>query len=221
MARILVVDDEPRIVSFVGRALAAEGYGIDPAYDGEHALRLARTGLYDLVLLDLRLPDTHGTNVLRTMVSEQPDQPVVILSEVSDVNEKVRCFSLGACDYLVKPFALAELVARVGLRLKDRHRTPEGETRAAGGMRLDARTRTVDAGRGPVHLSDREFRVLDHLTQRAGQVCTREEILSEVWGYWFDPNSNLVDVMVGRLRNKIGSSFIETVRNVGYRIIES
>jgi len=218
MTRILVVDDEPRIVSFVGRALSAEGYGIDPAYDGEHGLRLARTGIYDLVLLDLRLPDIHGTEVLQGVVANDPSQSVVVLSEISDVSEKVRCFSLGACDYLVKPFALGELVARVSARLRDRNRGTARPEAEANLVKLDPKARTANVGRGPVHLSDREYRVLDHLAQRAGQVCTREEILSDVWGYWFDPGSNLVDVMMGRLRQKIGSSFIETIRNVGYRL---
>jgi len=218
MARILVVDDEPRIVSFVGRALAAEGHGIDPAYDGEHALRMAGTGVYDLILLDLRLPDLHGTEVLRSLSANPQSQPVMVVSEINDVNEKVRCFALGAADYLVKPFAVAELIARVGVRLRDRKGPAATAAPPAQSIRLDAKARTVDVGEGPVHLSNREYRVLDYLFERAGQVCGREELLSEVWGYWFDPGSNVVDVVMGRLRGKIGSRYIETVRNVGYRL---
>jgi len=221
VTRILLVDDEPRIVNFVSRALSAEGHGVDPAHDGEHGLRMAHTGIYDLVLLDLRLPDMHGTDVLQGVVADDPSQSVLVLSEVSDVNEKVRCFSLGASDYLVKPFALAELVARVTTRLRERRSPSPASDPKAGPIGLDPRTRTVDVGRGPVHLTEREYRVLDHLAQRAGHVCTREEILSDVWGLWFNPGSNLVDVTMGRLRQKIGSSFIETVRNVGYRLDNS
>jgi DNA-binding response OmpR family regulator len=220
MARILIVDDEPRIVSFVGRALTAEGYGVDSAGDGEHAIRMCRTGIFDLVMLDLRLPDARGTDILQTVVALDPNQSVVVVSEISDTTEKVRCFALGACDYVTKPFALDELVARVAARLRDRSRSAaEPPARPSRGpVRLDVKKRTADAGRGPVHLSEREFRVLDFLVQRLGEVCTREAILADVWGYWYDPGSNMIDVIIGRLRHKIGVDVIETVRNVGYAI---
>jgi DNA-binding response OmpR family regulator len=213
-----MVDDEPRIVSFVSRALTAEGLGVDGAYDGQRALALSRSRRYDLVILDLLLPGRDGLSVLQELLERRPEQRVMILSALSDVDSKVRCLELGASDYLPKPFALAELVARVRARLRQPEMPSAPRMLSVGRLTLDLVRRTADAGEGPVGLSDREFRLLQHLMRRAEEVCTREEILAEVWGYSFDPGSNVVDVYVGRLRSKLGSDLIETVRNVGYRL---
>jgi DNA-binding response OmpR family regulator len=218
MARVLVVDDEPRIVSFVSRALASEGLTVDRAYDGVRALELARRGRYELVILDLLLPGLDGVSVLQGIIESRPEQRVLVLSALSDVESKVRCLELGASDYLPKPFALAELVARVRARLRQPPAPSVPRSLIAGRLSLDLVGRTADAGTGPVRLSEREFLLLQHLMRREGEVCTREELLAEVWGLSFDPGSNVVDVYVGRLRSKLGADLIETVRNVGYRL---
>jgi DNA-binding response OmpR family regulator len=218
MARVLLVDDEPRIVSFVSRALSAEGFQVDSALDGMRGLELARTGRYQLVVLDLLLPGRDGVSVLEDLMESRPHQRVLILSALSDVNSKVRCLQLGASDYLPKPFSLAELLARVGARLRQPASGRDDRFMNVGGVRLDLVRRVADAGGGAVALSAREFHVLQHLMLRRGEVCSRQQLLADVWGYSFDPGSNVVDVCVGRLRSKLGADAIETVRSVGYRV---
>jgi two-component system copper resistance phosphate regulon response regulator CusR len=218
MARVLVVDDEPRIVSFLSRALAAEGFRVDSATDGLRGLELARSGRYELVVLDLLLPGRDGVSVLRDLIEERPEQRVLVLSALSDVASKVQCLELGASDYLPKPFALAELIARVRARLRQPASGPGGRFLKAGRLTLDLVRRTADAGGGSVPLSEREFHLLHRLMQAQGEVCSRQRLLAEVWGYSFDPGSNVVDVCVRRLRAKLGSDVIETVRSAGYRI---
>ena len=217
MTRVLVVDDEPRIVSFVSRALSAEGFRVDGAQDGLRGLDLARTGRYELVILDLLLPGLDGVSVLRRLIDERPQQRVLVLSALSDVKEKVRCLELGASDYLVKPFALAELVARVRARLRQAGSGPEERHLTVGDVTLDRLRRVADSGEGPVALTERESALLEYLMTRQGDVCSRAQLLSDVWGFAFDPGSNVVDVCVGRLRAKLGAHIVETVRNVGYR----
>jgi two-component system OmpR family response regulator len=221
MTRLLVVDDEPRIVNFVSRALAAEGFAVDSAYDGPRALELVGTGAYELVILDLLLPGLDGVAVLRGIVETRPEQRVLVLSALGDVESKVRCLELGASDYLPKPFALAELLARVRARLRQPAGVPSGRFLVSGRLTLDLVRRVADAGSGVVSLSEREFLLLQHLLRKDGEVCSRARLLSDVWGYNFDPSSNVVDVYVGRLRSKLGSGVIETVRNVGYRYAAS
>jgi DNA-binding response OmpR family regulator len=218
MPRVLVVDDEPRIVSFISRALSAEGLAVDGAHDGHRALELARSRSYELVVLDLLLPGIDGVSVLQQILASKPEQRVLVLSALSDVDSKVQCLELGAADYLPKPFALAELVARVRARLRHPEAPPTPRKLAVGRLTLDLLRRVADAGAGPVNLSEREFLLLQHLMRKASEVCSREELLAEVWGYSFDPGSNVVDVYVGRLRSKLGPELIETVRSVGYRL---
>jgi len=218
MARVLLVDDEPRIVSFVSRALSAEGWQVDSALDGIRGLELARSGRYELVVLDLLLPGQDGVSVLQDLMESRPDQRVLVLSALSDVNSKVRCLQLGASDYLPKPFSLAELLARVRARMRQPASSPDDRFLSVGRVRLDLVRRVADAGDGPVALSGREFLVFQQLMLRRGEVCSRQQLLSDVWGYSFDPGSNVVDVCVGRLRAKLGPDVIETVRSVGYRI---
>jgi two-component system OmpR family response regulator len=217
VARVLVVDDEPRIVSFVSRALSAEGFQVDGAHDGIRALELAKTGRYELVVLDLLLPHLNGISVLRDLLESRPDQRVLVLSALSDVETKVRCLEFGASDYLSKPFSLAELIARVRARLRQPGAGPRHQVLRGGGLTLDLTRRVVEAEGRHITLSEREFLLLEYLMRQDGEVCSRERLLSEVWGYSFDPGSNLVDVCVGRLRSKLGGDVIETVRNVGYR----
>lgn len=218
MDRILVVEDEPRIGALLRRALEGAGYAVESAGDGRLAIERARTGRFDLVLLDLMLPEVPGIAVLREVMARDPEQPVMVLSAVPDVQAKVRCLDLGAADYVTKPFDLAEVLARIRVRLRG--------PAAGGGRRrslqvrevfLDMRERSVDAGRGPVRLADREFSLLWTLAERAGEVCPRADLLREVWGGQYDDASKVLEVCVGRLRSKLGKAIIETVRHEGYR----
>jgi DNA-binding response OmpR family regulator len=219
MARVLVVDDEPRIVNFVSRALSAEGFRVDAAADGIRGLELAHTGRYELVVLDLLLPGRDGVSVLRDLMDDRPEQRVLVLSALSDVRSKVECLELGASDYLPKPFSLAELLARIRARLRQPASGPDDRFLRRGGVTLDLVRRVADAGAGSVVLSEREFLMLRNLMLRSGDVCTRQRLLEDVWGYGFDPGSNVVDVCVGRVRAKVGPDVIETVRGVGYRFV--
>jgi DNA-binding response OmpR family regulator len=218
MARILVIDDEPQIVSFVSRALAADGLAVESACDGARGLALAVRKRYELVVLDLLLPGIDGVGVLRELMLRHPGQQVLILSAIAEVEAKVRCLDLGAADYLTKPFSIAELLARVRSRMRDRASAPPLKHLRVGRFTLDLRRQAVDAGDRRVSLPNREFLLLEHLMRNAGGVCTREELLAAVWGYSFDPGSNVVDVYVRRLRSKLGVDAVETVRNVGYSI---
>jgi two-component system, OmpR family, response regulator len=216
VARLLMIDDEPGIRNLVSRTLSSAGFQVDCAADGRRGLEMARSGRHELVLLDLMLPGLDGVSVLRSLMAERPAQRVLILSAVGDVPSKVRCLELGAADYLPKPFAVAELVARVRARLRQAAAEPEERWLRAGGVTLDTIRRTAESNGRSVVLSEREFLLLEQLMRRAGDVCNREQLLADVWGYAFDPGSNVVDVYVGRLRGKLGGDVIETVRNVGY-----
>jgi two-component system copper resistance phosphate regulon response regulator CusR len=217
--RVLVVEDEPRILSFVARGLDAEGYVVDAAPDGAVALKRLEECVYDLVVLDLLLPHVDGLTVLRES-TRLGDVPVIVLSARSDLRTKLRGFELGACDYVVKPFALDELLARVRAQLR-RHGTQpgEGSLLRAGRLELDVARRQARIGELVADLSEREFRLLHHLVVHVGEVLSRERLLAEVWGYHFDPGSNVVDVCVRRLRKKLGAGApIATVRHAGYRL---
>ena len=216
--RILVIEDEPRILGFVTRGLAAEGFSVVPAADGEEGLRLARELGCDLVLLDLLLPEVDGLAVLEQLERLRPGLPVLVLTARTDMATKLRSFRLGASDYMTKPFSFDELLARIRVHLRQRNGDGDHLV-SAGALTLDlARRQAILAGR-TVALSDREFKLLHHLADRAGEIVSRERLLSEVWGYHFDPGSNVVDVCVRRLRKKLGApSAIETVRHAGYRV---
>jgi two-component system, OmpR family, copper resistance phosphate regulon response regulator CusR len=218
MLRILVIEDESRIRSFLARALEAEGFAVDGADNGPDGLERALRGMYDLVILDLLLPRLDGLSVLRELHGRSPDLPVVIVSARSDLPTKLQGFRFGANDYLAKPFALDELLARVRVQLRARGDGHDGVLQA-GGLILDLARRQARIGECEIGLSDREFRLLHHLVRHAGEVVTRDSILSAVWGYHFDPRSNVVDVCVRRLRRKLGDDApIETVRHAGYRL---
>lgn len=217
MTRILVIDDEPKLVAFVRRALSAQGFSVDGATNGARALELIRRGDYALVVLDLLMEGVDGVTVLEQALKSRPRLPILVLSALSDVESKVRCFELGATDYMTKPFALAELRARIGARLDSPANGSEA-TLTHNGLVLHLQRKTVETSQGSLKLSDREFHLLQHMMLCEGEVCSRAELLEEVWGYTFDPGSNVVDVYVGRLRAKLGSSVIVTVRNVGYYI---
>jgi DNA-binding response OmpR family regulator len=221
VSRVLIVDDEPKLVSFVQRALNSHGIGADGALEGVRGLELALTGMYELVILDMLMPGHDGTLVLEKTMERLPRQQILILSALSDLETRLHCFALGAADYLIKPFALAELLARVRVCL--RSNGSNGSERAestysTAGITLDVQHRSADVGAGPISMSEREFQVLQYLLSRVGEVCSREEILADVWGLSFDPGTNIVNVVVARLRSKLGPFTVETVRNVGYSI---
>lgn len=218
--RILVTEDEPRILAFMTRALRAEGFSVDGVRDGSDALCCALRERYDLVVLDLLLPRLDGLTILRELRRLDRELPVVIVSARSDLATKLKGFELGACDYVLKPFVLDELLARIRAHVR-RGETPDGEARLlrAGRLILDLARHQARVGGAAVYLSDREFRLLLYLGEHAGEIVSRERLLSEVWGYHFDPHSNVVEVCVRRVRRKLGPvTAIETVRNGGYRL---
>lgn len=216
MSRLLVVEDEARIESFLRRALTSCGFEVSSAVNGERALALCERQSFELVLLDLLLPDIDGFSFLERVYELRPEQEVIVLSALSDVESKVRCFELGAADYVTKPFLLAELVARIQTRI--RHARGLAGTRFldSGVLRLDLHKRIAVTNGKRVGLSTREFLLLEYMMRKDGDVCTREELLASVWGLGFDPGTNVVDVCVRRLRGKLGDEVIETIRNVGY-----
>jgi len=216
MARILVVDDEPRICRLVSRVLERDGHSVAVAATGAEAIRLAAEEDFALVVLDLILPGTSGLDVLRTLLADRPGQRVLMLSAIGDVATKVQCFTDGAVDYLAKPFAMAELVARVRVRASEPPAMSFRRWLSVGSVVLDLQRRTATVDGRSIELSQREFVLLNHLMQRADQVCRREDLLADVWGYTFDTSSNVLDVYIRRLRTKLDPGWIETVRNVGY-----
>jgi len=214
--RILVVDDEPRIRDFVSRALETAGYVVDAACSGTEGLRQAVAGDYDLIILDLIMPDLDGRVFLTQLLRERREQGVLVLSCLADVTTKVDCLELGAQDYLTKPFSLAELLARVRVRLRgDPH---SHEVLRVGDLMLDVGRLEANIGHGAVALTRLEFLLLRELMEHAGQSVGKGELLASVWGYDFDPGSNVVDVCVRRLRSKLGFELIKTVRGEGYRL---
>jgi DNA-binding response OmpR family regulator len=218
MTRILIAEDERNLVSFLEKALRAAGYTTAVAADGPSAVALAREEDFELLILDLGLPILDGTEVLRTIRSHGNRMPVIILSARDDVHDKVAGLQLGADDYLTKPFELDELLARIQVRLRATG-TSEPLTLGAGDITLDLRTRRATAEGREVELSAREFALLELFLRHPDQVLSREQLLSHVWGYDFDPNSNVVEVYVGYLRRKLGPEAIVTVRGMGYRLI--
>jgi DNA-binding response OmpR family regulator len=215
--RVLVIEDERRILAFVKEALEADGLEVDVATDGERGLEAALRIAPDLVILDLMLPARGGLVVLERLRRERPALPVLILSARSELATKLRGFELGATDYLTKPFSLDELLARVRIQLR-RFTPQDGAVLRAGPLALDLIGRQVRLDDKAIDLSDREFKLMRCLLERQGGTVTRERLLSEVWGIDFDPGTNVVDVSVRRLRRKLGPTAIETVRNVGYRV---
>lgn len=219
MAGLLVVEDEERISRFVRRALEGDGHTVQTASTGTSGLALATRDEFDLVVLDLMLPGMSGTKVLDHLLAVRPSQRVLVLSAVAEIEARVRVLELGAVDFLAKPFDVTELLARVRARLRDAPRRAESHCLEIGRVRLDTRRRQVEVHGRKLTLSEREFSLLRHLMGRAGEVCTRQELLSDVWGYSFDPGSNVVDVYIGRLRGKLPGDHIETVRSVGYSFL--
>jgi DNA-binding response OmpR family regulator len=218
MNRILIAEDEPRLASFLEKGLRSNGFVTAVAHDGAKASRLARDGDFDLLVLDLGLPVKDGTEVLRDLRASGERMPVIILTARDDVSDKVSGLEGGADDYVTKPFRFEELLARVRARLRN-ERTVERTVLRAGDIVLDLRTRRASVDGLTVDLTAREFTLLEVLIRHAGQVLSREQLLSHVWGYDYDPGSNVVDVYVGYLRRKLGAEAIETARGMGYRLV--
>lgn len=216
--RILIAEDETRIASFVDKGLRAAGFTTSIATDGAGAYDHARSGNFDLLILDIGLPGEDGFSVLRRLRHDRVTIPVVILTARDEVTDRVAGLEGGADDYVPKPFSFDELLARVRLRLHAEH-APEPTVLTAGTLSLDLRTRQAHVNGRVVDLSAREFALAELLVRHPGQVLSREQILSHVWGLDFDPGSNVVDVYIRYLRGKFGADAIETVRGMGYRLV--
>jgi two-component system OmpR family response regulator len=219
--RILVVEDEKKIQSFIRKGLTEQGYVVDVSSDGNEGLILAETRPYDAIVLDIMLPGRDGLSILRLLRKKKNKVPVIIITARSDVSERIEGLELGADDYLAKPFYMEELIAR----LKSILRRTSGEGLSVVGvkdLKLNLMTRDVARGKTKITLAPREFSVLEFLARTPGRVLTRTQILEHVWEYHFDPDTNLVDVYIRRLRKKIDADFdaklIQTVRGMGYTL---
>jgi len=220
-ARVLLIEDEPGIVDFVRRGLEAEGFAVEAALDGIEGERLALSDSFDAVVLDLMLPGRGGLEILGSLRRAKPTLPVIVLTARGEIEDRVAGLDAGAVDYLVKPFSLAELVARVRAQLRVVADASASTLRAAD-IEVNLLTRKVSREGCTVALSTTEFELLVYLMRHCGHVLTREQILSSVWGYEHDPATNVVDVYIGYLRRKLGRpddpAPIFTVRSVGYRL---
>ena len=224
LIKLLVVDDDPSVLRFVRRALEAEGYRVASTTDGLEGVRAALIERPAMVLLDVGLPGLSTDALVAAMLLDAPERRVLVLGQSSTVSDRVRGFFPDALDFLPKPFGLADLLARV------RHRTanldtpdlaPDPNYIISGDLRLDLRKRRLTSATRSVDLSQREFALMRHLLRHRGRVCTRSELLAHVWGYAYDPGSNVVDVTIARLRTKLYDLHIDTVRNVGYILARS
>jgi two-component system OmpR family response regulator len=218
--RALIVEDDATIADFVARGLREAGFAVDVAADGEEALEGTRQQVYDVAIVDLMLPKRDGLSVIDEMRRLGIGTPVLILSARRTVDDRVKGLQAGGDDYLTKPFAFAELLARVQALVRRATRTPEPTTLTADDLVLDLLSRRVSRDGKPVDLRPREFALLEYLMRNAGRVVSKTMILSHVWEYNFDPQTNIVDVLVSRLREKIDRPFekklLHTVRGVGY-----
>ncbi|HST85395.1 MAG TPA: response regulator transcription factor [Kineosporiaceae bacterium] len=220
MNRILVAEDEDRIASFVAKGLRSSGYSPTVVTDGISAFDYAMTGEFDLLVLDIGLPGMDGFTVLRRIRQARNTLPVIILTARQSITDTVAGLEGGADDYMSKPFRFEELLARVRLRLRDDPHAPEPTVLDHGGLALDLRSRRASVDDRTVDLSAREFALAETFLRHPGQVLSREQLLSHVWGYDFDPGSNIVDVYVRYLRRKLGAERFETVRGMGYRFVD-
>ena len=220
MSRILIAEDESRLASFLEKGLRSSGFVTTVVSDGIAAESLARDSDFDLMILDLSLPRKDGLDVLRDLREAGEQLPVIVLTARGDPGDRVEGLESGADDYLPKPFHFEELVARVRVQLRVGDHSVEQTQLRVGDVALDLRTRWVSVGGETVELSAREFELLRAFLQHPNQVLSREQLLARVWGYDYDPGSNVVDVYVGYLRKKLGAAKFETVRGVGYRFRE-
>lgn len=217
---ILLIEGESRTATFLARGLAAQGIRVARAESGRLGLEHALKHRFDLVVLDLVVQQMNGLDLLKLLHAERPHLPVILLSGQTDLDTKIRSFELGASDFLEKPFALEELVARMHVHARERNgRTPTSGHFAVGAFSVDPIRHEACSGDTVVHLTSHEIRLLSYLVEHRGEVVSREQLLSEIWGYYFDPRSNVLEVCVGRLRKKLGPEApIETIRRGGYRL---
>ncbi|HNQ87481.1 MAG TPA: response regulator transcription factor [Verrucomicrobiota bacterium] len=222
--RVLVVEDQKKTGSFIRKALRAEGHAVDLLHDGSEALAAVGATPFDVIVLDIMLPGRDGLSVVRQMRERKITTPVLLLSARGEIGERVEGLNAGADDYLPKPFALEELIARVRA-LGRRHGETKSPVLRVGDLTLDSVSRTVTRGATPIDLARREYLLLEFLMRSAGRICSRMAIVEKVWDYDFDPGTNLVDVYIMRLREKIDAGFepklLHTVRGVGYVLKES
>jgi DNA-binding response OmpR family regulator len=220
---ILVVEDEVKITRFIKKGLEMEHYTVDTAYDGEEALEKAEINNYDLIILDIMLPKVDGIEVCRILREKKIETPIVMLTARDTVEDRIKGLDAGADDYIIKPFAFGELVARVRALLR-REKTVKSTKLQVGNLSLNPATHEVFRGDKEVNLSSKEYRLLDYMMRRPGHVCTRTMIGEHIWGYNFTDESNVIDVYISYLRKKIDIGFntklIHTVRDVGYKIQE-
>ena len=220
--RILLIEDDKETVRYLVKALTESGHAADAAEDGEQGLAMAREGLYDVLVVDRMLPERDGLSVVRTLRAEGVRTPVLFLSALGEVDDRVTGLKAGGDDYLTKPFALSELLARIEALVR-RAQPEESEPRfVVADLVLDRLSRRVTRGGQPIVLQPREFRLLEYLMKNAGQIVTRTMLLEKVWDYHFDPQTNVIDVHISRLRSKIDKGFekplLNTVRGAGYMI---
>ncbi|MBD2346878.1 response regulator transcription factor [Anabaena subtropica] len=219
MNRILIAEDEPRIAAFIEKGLRSHGFITAVASDADAATDMALSSCFDLMILDLGLPGKDGLDVLEELRGQGENLPVIILTARDDIQDKVAGFEAGADDYVTKPFRFEELLVRVKARLRQSgSQTIEEMVLKVGNVVLDLRSRKVKVGQNTVELPAREFTLAETFFRHPGQVLSREQLLDRVWGYDYDPGSNIVDVYVGYLRKKLGCDLIETVRGMGYRL---
>lgn len=224
MSRILIAEDEPRIAAFLEKGLRASGFTTAVANSGQDVLDKAIGHNFDLLILDLGLPDRDGFQILRELRGQGESLPIIILTARDDLTDKVAGLEAGADDYVTKPFRFAELLARVRARLRSQpatKTTDDDKSLRGANISLNLYTREVQVGDRVLQLSAKEFQLLETFLRHPEQVLSREQLLDQVWGYDYDPGSNVVDVYVGYLRKKLGSDRIETVRGMGYRFCSS
>lgn len=218
---MLIVEDEVRVAGFVKKGLEEQGFLVELSDHGDAAYERARTEVFDVILLDIMLPGRDGLSILANLRAQKQNVPVILLTARSELDERVQGLNLGADDYVTKPFFLEELIARIHAVVR-RRGGDQGTRLQAGDLVVDLVTREARRGGQPITLTPREFNLLEVLVRTPGRVFTRTQLLERVWGYDFDPQTNLVDVNIQRLRRKIDASsaapLLETVRGVGYRI---
>ena len=222
--KILIVEDDSETLSFIRKGFEQDGNSVDSATNGEDGLLMATTSDYDVIILDRMLPRIDGLSVVRTLRANNNNTPILILSAMSEVDQRVEGLEAGCDDYLVKPFAYSELKARAIILSRRRDSQITSNEIIVGKLKLDQRKRQVFLEGTEIILKPREFKLLEYLMLHAGQVVTRTMLLEHVWDYHFDPQTNVIDVHISRLRTKLDQtqtdSMIETVRGAGYRIVE-
>ncbi len=218
--RILIIEDDSKISSFLKKGLKEVGYAADVAEDGEEGLFMARQGVYDAIIADLMLPKLDGLDMIERMRAEKIDTPVIILSARRTVDDRIEGLRAGGDDYMVKPFSFSELLVRIQALLRRAQRAPQAAVLNVGELKLNLTERKAERDGQPLELQPREFALLEYLMRNAERVVTKTAILEHVYDYSFDPQTNVVDVLVCRLRNRIDKQFekkmIHTVRGVGY-----